>query len=61
LGFAATFLYEPSSYCDVILHQEWQHAMDEEIVALECIDMWELVTKHIGVLPITRVHRFRMI
>jgi hypothetical protein len=33
--FTTTALSEPTSYCDVIIHPEWQHAMVEEIVALE--------------------------
>jgi hypothetical protein len=35
LAFTATALSEPASYRDAILHSEWQHAMAEEIAALE--------------------------
>jgi hypothetical protein len=35
LAFTATALSEPASYHDAILHPEWQHAMAEEIAALE--------------------------
>jgi hypothetical protein len=34
-AFTATALSEPASYHDAILHPEWQHAMAEEIAALE--------------------------
>jgi hypothetical protein len=34
-AFIATALSEPTSYRDVILHPEWQHAMAEEIATLE--------------------------
>jgi hypothetical protein len=34
-AFTVTALSEPTSYHDVILHPEWQHAMAEEIAALE--------------------------
>lgn len=42
-----------ASYHDTIHHQEWHHAMDEEIVALECTNMWELVPCSPCVCPIT--------
>jgi hypothetical protein len=34
-AFTATALSEPASYRDDILHPKWQHAMAEEIAALE--------------------------
>jgi hypothetical protein len=34
-AFTATAFSEPASYHDVIFHPEWQHAMAEEIAALE--------------------------
>jgi hypothetical protein len=34
-GFTATTLSETASYRDAILHPKWQHAMTEEIAALE--------------------------
>jgi hypothetical protein len=34
-AFTATAQSEPASYHDAILHLEWQHAMTEEIAALE--------------------------
>jgi hypothetical protein len=43
LAFTATALFEPASYRDAILHPEWQHAMAEEIAALERADTWDLV------------------
>jgi hypothetical protein len=42
-AFTVTALSKPASYCDAILHPEWQHAMAEEIAALERIDTWDLV------------------
>jgi hypothetical protein len=42
-AFTATALSEPASYHGVILHLEWQHAMAEEIVALERTGTWNLV------------------
>jgi hypothetical protein len=42
-AFTATALSEPASYRDAILHPEWQHAMVEEIAALEQTGMWDLV------------------
>lgn len=35
-AYSASVLSEPLSYRDTILHQEWQHAVAEDIVALEC-------------------------
>jgi hypothetical protein len=43
-AFTATALFESASYYDVIFNLEWQHAMAEEIAALERIGMWSLVT-----------------
>jgi hypothetical protein len=40
---AFTALSEPTSYRDAILHPEWQHAMAEEIAALERTGMWDLM------------------
>jgi hypothetical protein len=34
-AFTAIALSEPASYCDAIIHPEWQHVMAEEIAALE--------------------------
>jgi hypothetical protein len=42
-AFTTTALSEPASYCDAILHSEWQHAMAEEIAALEQTGTWDLV------------------
>jgi hypothetical protein len=39
LSFIATALSEPTSYRNAILHLNWQHAMAEEIAALERTDM----------------------
>ena len=33
-AYSTTVLSEPTTYRDVVLHQEWQHAMAEEIAAL---------------------------
>jgi hypothetical protein len=35
LGFTAAVLAEPKTYREAAAHQEWQHAMAEEIAALE--------------------------
>jgi hypothetical protein len=43
LTFTATALSEPTSYHEAILHPEWQHAMAEEIAALERTGTWNLV------------------
>jgi hypothetical protein len=53
LAFTATALSEPASYCDVILHPEWQHVMAEEIAALERTGTWDLVPCPPHVRPIT--------
>jgi hypothetical protein len=53
LTFTATTLSEPASYRDAILHPEWQHAMTEEIAALEQTDTWDLVPCLPRVRPIT--------
>jgi hypothetical protein len=52
-AFIATALSEPASYHDAILHPEWQHAMAEEIAALERTGTWDLVPCHPRVRPIT--------
>jgi hypothetical protein len=52
-AFTATALSEPASYRDAILHPEWQHAMAEEIAALERIGTWDLVSYPLRVCPIT--------
>jgi hypothetical protein len=52
-AFTATALSEPASYRDVILHPEWQHAMAEEIAALEQTGTWNLVPYPPRVRPIT--------
>jgi hypothetical protein len=53
LAFTATALSEPASYRDAILHLEWQHAMAEEIAALEQTGTWDLVPCPPRVHPIT--------
>jgi len=53
LGFAGTVLSEPTSYRDAIHHPEWQHAMTEEIAALERTGTWDLVPIPAHVRPIT--------
>jgi hypothetical protein len=42
-AFTATAMSELASYRDVILHPEWQHAMAEEIAALERTGTWDLM------------------
>jgi hypothetical protein len=42
-AFTVTALSESASYRDAILHPEWQHAMAEEIAALERTGTWDLV------------------
>jgi hypothetical protein len=53
LAFTSTALSEPTSYHDAIFHLEWQHAMAEEIAALERIGTWDLVPCPPRVRPIT--------
>ena len=53
LCFAGIVLSEPISYHDAFQHQEWQHAMAEEIVALESTGTWDLVPIPAHVRPIT--------
>ncbi|CAM8901660.1 unnamed protein product [Rhodiola kirilowii] len=48
-----TTLAEPTSYRDAILHQEWQHAMAEELAAFERTGTWEVVPLPSHVRPIT--------
>ena len=50
---AATTLVEPSTYREAAAHSEWQHAMAEEIHALERTGTWDLVPLPTGVRPIT--------
>jgi hypothetical protein len=52
-AFTDTALFEPTSYRDAILHPEWQHAMAEEIAALEWTSMWDLLPCPPRVRPIT--------
>ena len=52
-AFTAAVLPEPASYRDAILHPEWQHAMAEEIAALERTGTWDLVPCPPHVRPIT--------
>jgi hypothetical protein len=51
--FTATALSELASYHDAILHPKWQHAMAEEITALEQTGTWYLVPCQLRVHPIT--------
>ena len=50
---AATTVIEPSTYREAATHPEWQHAMVEEIAALERTHTWDLVPLPEGVRPIT--------
>ena len=52
-GFTATVLAEPATYREAAHHLEWQHAMAEEIAALERTSTWDLVPKPPHVTPIT--------
>jgi hypothetical protein len=52
-AFTASALSELVSYRDAILHPEWQHAMAEEITALERTGTWDLVPCPPRVCPIT--------
>ena len=52
-GFAGTVLSEPTTYHDAICHPEWQHAMAEEIAALERTGTWDLVPLPSHARPIT--------
>lgn len=42
-AFASAATREPVSYRDAVTHPEWQHAMAEEIAALERTGTWDLV------------------
>jgi hypothetical protein len=53
LGFTAAVLAEPMTYREAAAHQEWQHAMAEEIAALEHTGTWDLVPLPPCVTPIT--------
>jgi hypothetical protein len=52
-GYVATVLAEPSSYQDAVVHQEWKHAMAEELAALERTGTWDLVPLPSHARPIT--------
>jgi hypothetical protein len=52
-AFTAAALSDLASYRDANLHLEWQHAMAEEIAALEQTDTWNLVPCPPHVRPIT--------
>jgi hypothetical protein len=52
-AFTDIALSEPASYRDAILLPKWQHAMAEEIVALEQTGTWDLVPCLLCVRPIT--------
>jgi hypothetical protein len=52
-AFTTTTLSEPVSYCDVILHMEWQHTMAEEIAAFELTGTWDFVPCPPRIRPIT--------
>ena len=43
LGFTVVALVEPTTYGEAAVHQLWQHAMAEEIAALERTGTWHLV------------------
>ncbi|CAM8957527.1 unnamed protein product [Rhodiola kirilowii] len=49
----AATLAEPTSYRDAILHQEWQHAMVEELATFERTGTWEVLPLPSHVRPIT--------
>ncbi|CAM8948659.1 unnamed protein product [Rhodiola kirilowii] len=49
----AATLAEPTSYRDAILHQEWQHAMVEELATFERTGTWEVLPLPSHVHPIT--------
>jgi hypothetical protein len=53
VAFTTTALSETASYRDAILHPEWQHAIAEEIAALERTDTLNLVPCPPRVRPIT--------
>jgi hypothetical protein len=42
-AFTVTALSKPASYCNAILHLEWQHMIAEQIAALEWTGTWDLV------------------
>ena len=52
-GFGSAALLEPVTYREAVVHQEWQHAMAEELAALERTETWDLVPSPVGVTPIT--------
>lgn len=51
--FCLVTLAKLTSYHDVVVHQEWQHAMAEEIAALEHTGTWDLVPLPARATPIT--------
>jgi hypothetical protein len=52
-AFTTTDFSEPASYRDAILHPEWQHAIADEIAALQRTGTWDLVPCPPRVRPIT--------
>ena len=52
-GFTVASLVEPTTYREATIHPDWQHAMSEEIAALERTGTWDLVPFPPHATPIT--------
>jgi len=52
-GLTVASLVEPTTYREAAAHPDWQHAMSEEIAALEHTGTWDLVPLPPHAAPIT--------
>ena len=52
-GFTVASLVEPTTYREAAVDPDWQHAMSEEIAALERTGTWDLVPLPSHATPIT--------
>jgi len=52
-AFTAAALVEPTTYREAAADPDWQHAMFEEIAALECTGTWDLIPLPSHATPIT--------
>ena len=52
-GLTVASLVEPTTYREATIHPDWQHAMSEEIAALERTGTWDLVPFPPHATPIT--------
>ena len=51
--YQAGAAYEPNNYQEAAKLPEWQHAMSQELEAMEATGTWEVVTRHPQSFPIT--------